>query len=298
MPNSSNVAASGVSTSTKPHVELVKTTTTDDVRLDGALYFPSSSTGHNKFDAVLLLHGVGGNFYGSSLLNRFVPPLTEAGLHVLLVNTRGHDGFFNGSGGRRFGAAFEVVDECRLDIAAWINFLAQKELRRVVLAGHSLGAIKAVYYQAQSGSDIVRRVLAMSPPRLSYECFQAGCEGPEFFESYATARRMVKHDGGDDVFKATFPFPLLISARTFIDKYGPGERYNILKFSDRVACPTLFTYGSAELEHGGIAFAGLPEALDRLPGGERRRVIVVEEADHHYSGLQEELIERVLTWLF
>ena len=50
--------------------------------------------------------------------------LQELGLAVLSVNTRGHDSVFGASLGnvrRRFGAAYETVDDCCHDIAAWIE---------------------------------------------------------------------------------------------------------------------------------------------------------------------------------
>ena len=64
--------------------------------------------------------------------------------------------------------------------------------------------------------------------------------------------------------EVTFPFPLLIAASSYVDKYGREERYNIVGIADKVSCPCLFTYGQLEIEHGGIAFAGVPEALAPL----------------------------------
>ena len=97
---------------------------------------------------------------------------------------------------------------------------------------------------------------------------------------------------------AKFPFPLLISATSYIDKYGPAERYNILDFAANVAVPALFTYGSKELESGGIAFAGLPEALAKLP--EKRGAIevqVIAGADHNYTGCGESLAAAIIKWI-
>ena len=84
---------------------------------------------------------------------------------MLSVNTRGHDSVFGASLGnvrRRFGAAYEMVDDCRHDIAAWIEFLASRGHERIVLIGHSLGAIKAVYAQAHEKLPQVAAVVAVS----------------------------------------------------------------------------------------------------------------------------------------
>src|SRR5687768_4221813 len=100
------------------HVELVRTVTRDGLRLDGALAPASDSrspTPHPLPSAALLLHGVAGNFYTSSTFDAVIPKLQELGLTVLSVNTRGHDSVFGASLGtlrRRFGAAYEIVDDC------------------------------------------------------------------------------------------------------------------------------------------------------------------------------------------
>ena len=283
-------------------VELVRTVTRDGLRLDGALSLPLTE-GRGKglqSSAAILLHGVAGNFYTSSTFDAVIPALQQLGVTTLSVNTRGHDSVFGASLGnirRRFGAAYEIVDECRHDIAAWIEFLASRGHERIVLIGHSLGAIKAVYAQALDKLPQIAAVIAASPPRLSYSAFMNAPESSVFFESFSTADHMVKAGRGEDLFTSKFPFPLLITANAYIDKYGPAERYNILKSVHELPCPALFTYGSKELAEGGIAFAGLPEALAALPGADRRQVAVVEGADHIYTGVGGLLADQIVHWL-
>ena len=285
------------------HVELVRTTTRDGLRLDGALALPSASPmpgPRSRLSAAILLHGVAGSFYTMGTLEPLAAKLQELGLAVLRVNTRGHDSVFGAMAGnvrRRFGAAYETVDDCRLDVAAWIEFLARRGHDRVVLIGHSLGAIKAVYAMAHERFARVAAVVAASPPRLSYSAFMNSPESSVFWESMSTAEKMVAEGRGEELFTGKFPFPLLITAAGYIDKYGPAERYNLLRFAADLPCPALFTYGSKELEHGGIAFAALPEALMTLPQSERRSVEVIAGADHFYSGTAEMMADVVAAWL-
>ena len=65
----------------------------------------------------------------------------------------------------------------------------------------------------------------------------------------------------------------------------------------RLSCPALFTYGSKELAGGGIAFAGMPDALTSLPSAGRRKAAVIDGADHVYTGLGEELAATITGWL-
>lgn len=279
------------------HVELVRTVTRDGLRLDGAL---AAAIGRRPITAAILLHGVAGNFYTSSTFEPLIPKLQALGIAALSVNTRGHDSVFGASQGnvrRRFGAAYELVDDCRHDIAAWIEFLKSRGHTRIVLVGHSLGAIKAVYAQAYERFSEVAAVVAVSGPRLSYAAFMNAAESSLFFDSFHTAEQMVRAGRGDELFTSKFPFPLLITASGYIDKYGPAERYNLLKFASAVDCPALFVYGSQELAHGGIAFAGMPEAVMSLPGAERRAAAVIDGADHVYTGVSENLADEVSRWL-
>src|SRR6185436_4552568 len=208
-------------------------------------------------DAAICLHGVGASFYTSSTLEAVAPALRKLGISVLLANTRGHDSLFTASvsmGRKRQGAAVEIVDECRFDVAGWCKFLLERGLSRILLIGHSLGAIKAIYSQAHEPQSQVVGVIAASPPRLSCQAFKNSLESAPFFESLLTAEQLIKAGRGDELFLAKFPFPLLISGASYIDKYGPAERYNILSFAHQLKVPALFTYGSKELESGGIAF--------------------------------------------
>ncbi|MCO6458992.1 MAG: alpha/beta hydrolase [Pirellulaceae bacterium] len=283
-------------------VDLVQTVTADGVRLHGALHSATAprATGL-RVDVLLGLSGVGSNFYGSSLAEDLTPKFLAAGLDVLWVNTRGHDHVAvvqTAAGPRRQGAAYETVDECRHDVAGWLDLLVDRGYLAPGIVGHSLGAIKALYSQAHAPHGALAALVALSPPRLSCRAFRAGEQGERFFEDLETARRHVEQGQPLQLFPARVPFPLIMGAAAYLDKYGPEERYNILKFAGRVACPHVFFYGGGELRDGGVAFAGLPEALESLT--DRRyaaRTVVIPDADHMYTSRRDALAERILAWL-
>jgi len=198
---------------------------------------------------------------------------------------------------RRFGAAYEIVDECRYDVAAWIEFLRGCGCRRIVLIGHSLGAVKGVFAQAFDKFADVAAVVAVSAPRLSYSAFMNAAESSLFWESMHEAETMVKSGQSEELFTTKFPYPMLMTAAAYIDKYGPAERYNILKCAAELPCPALFTYGGKEVASGGAPFAGMPEALGTLPNKQPRKVKVIEGADHVYAGVADRLANEVTNWL-
>lgn len=345
-------------------VEMIKTVAEDGLRLDGVLHpaqphapplsgsgVPSSAmrleselsleqqperqdtTSQTVVDGLICLHGVGSNYYGSSLFEALTPSLTAMGVPVAWVNTRGRDNVFAAStrqGRRWLGAAFEVVGECSWDVAGWLRWAERRGWRRVGLIGHSLGAIKAVFSQAHSQAHsqtlgigaapdpstglcpsqgqspasasattggLVSMVAALSPPRLCYRLFQNDPNGAAFFDAITRARKHVAAGEPEALIRVQYPYPLLISAGSYVDKYGPGEQYDIVPLVPRLHCPVLFTYGQAELETGGVAFAGVPEAVRAAARpGQPLSVAVVPGADHNYTRCAAPLAEVLQAW--
>jgi pimeloyl-ACP methyl ester carboxylesterase len=280
-------------------VDLVQTTTRDGVRLDGLFRVPAGPSALDV-DALCLVHGTGGNFYSSSLFEAFTERLLALGCAVLAVNTRGHDGISNAQtarGGRRLGAAYEVVDHCRHDLAAWLDWLRQRIGPRLGLLGHSSGAVKCLYALAHEPQMGAARVVAVSPPRLSYSWFCSSPEASAFLATYHRAEELVQDGQPAALLDVQLPLPFVVTASGYVEKYGPDERYNFLRFLSGVACPALVTVGAVEAENN-MAFRGLPAAVAELAAHYPRfQVATVAGADHFYSGVRDALFTRVEAWL-
>jgi alpha/beta superfamily hydrolase len=278
----------------------VQITTRDGLRLDGIFQEPAAKgPGSVGIDAVCLVHGSGGNFYSSTLFDSVVECLGTLGIATLRINTRGHDGISTtaaATGGRRLGAAFEVVDDCRHDLAGWLDWLRQRAGPRLGLLGHSLGAVKCIYALAHEPQLGAVCALALSPPRLSYAWFCSSPEGPTFLEAYARAEQAVRNGQPGALLEVKVPLPFAIAAAGYIEKYGPDERYNYLPLLASVACPTLVTLGSAEVESN-MAFRGAADEIRALKGRQRLDVEVIPGADHFYTGVRAHLNARLAAWL-
>ncbi len=280
-------------------VDLVQTTTRDGLRLDGSFQAAAAAPALGA-DAFCLVHGTGGNFYGSTLFDAFAERLLGLGCAVLRVNTRGHDGIssaLTARGGRRQGAAYEVVDECRHDLAAWLDWLRPRAGPRVGLLGHSSGAVKCLYALAQEPRLGAACVVALSPPRLSYSWFCSRPEGPAFLATYQQAEEQLRAGRPDALLDVKLPLPFVITAAGYLEKYGPDERYNYLRFLPGVTCPALVTLGDVEVANN-MAFADAPEALRELTArNPRLGVETIAGADHFYTAVRAEVVARVEAWL-
>jgi alpha/beta superfamily hydrolase len=245
-----------------------------------------------------LVHGTGSNFYSSTLFDALAGRLVELGCGVLRANTRGHDGIstaVTSRGGRRLGAAYELVDDCRHDIRAWLDWLRDRAGPRIGLIGHSLGAVKCLYSVAHDGNVQPECVVAISPPRLSYSWFCASENRIQFLSDFHRAEALVSAGEPDALLEVKLPLAYLTTAAGYVEKYGPDERYNFVKFLDRVRCPALVTLGEIEVANN-MAFRTLPTAIAES-SATKVSVEVIAGADHFYTSTRPELIDRVTGWL-
>src|SRR5436190_17781850 len=147
--------------------EIVYVTTEDGITLAGVAMRPSREPAPGSV-AVVWVHGLTGTFYGRAGI-RIGRDLAGRGIPFVAGNNRGHDfGFVLGPGpdgqARLGGGGWELFSESPADVAAWVECAAGLGVRGVLLAGHSLGALKVGYYQALRQDPRVLGVAACSPP--------------------------------------------------------------------------------------------------------------------------------------
>ncbi|MFK7768901.1 MAG: alpha/beta hydrolase [Mariniblastus sp.] len=284
--------------------DIVYTMSSDHLRLHG-LYRRSDSrllttTTCGSVDAAVMLHGLGGNFYSSRLLNHFSDTLMRLGISVVLANTRGHDMINTSTWGgrsRSVGAALENVGDAIFDLAGWVDFLVDKGHSDILVFGHSLGAIKSLYSQAHQPHAKIRSIIGLSPTRLSYEKMIESPRGELFRETFQNCTNLVEQKRGDVPIHVPFPYPTWMTPQCYVEKYGPAETYNWMRFIKKVETPALLVFGQKELD-GDPAFDGVRGELNTLRSGWNSLTIEeIEEADHFYTSKFEMVDDVVTRWL-
>ena len=284
-------------------VDLVSIQTPDEVNLDGSLRRPVAGTECSlPIDCVIMHHGVGSNFYKSHFHDPMAERFLERGCAVMRVNNRGHDLAYNHLPQGRLGAAFEIIDDCRIDWKCWIDFAEAEGFERIGLWGHSLGAVKTIYYMGTEKDARIRRVIASSPPRFSHSAYLARNDGDIFGKQVELAQKLADAGEMEAIFAITVPTGALMTTRTFFDKYGPEERYDILKHLPGIAAPLLVLFGGLE---GNVpenvdrfGFGGLADMVSEFAAGtDNAACSVIDGGDHFYTGRTEELWTVVDGWL-
>jgi len=104
------------------------------------------------------------------------------------------------------------------------------------------------------------------------------------------------------VFAADIPTNLLVTASVYLDKYGPEERYDILKHLPNVRTPLLVTIGGEEGIYPDrpdrFGFAGLAEQVAALASDQPNlHFELIPGANHSYTDRTDQLWAAVERWL-
>lgn len=284
-------------------VDLVSIQTPDEVTLDGSLRRPDPGIECSlPMDCVIMHHGVGSNFYKSHFHDPMAEIFLARGCAVMRVNNRGHDLAYNHMPQGRLGAAFETIDDCRIDWKCWTDYAESQGFERIGLWGHSLGAVKTIYYMANEKDPRIQRVIASSPPRFSHSAYLARNDGHIFGDQVEHAQKLADAGEMDAIFAITVPTGALMTTRTFFDKYGPEERYDIMKHLPEISHPILVLFGGLEgnipANPDRFGFGGLADGVTEFAGGtDNTSCRVIEGGDHFYTGRTDELWAAVDGWL-
>ena len=278
-------------------VDLVSVVNEEGLKLDGAYLAPENASGPppGPVDAVLLNHGSTGNFCQASTI-AMADDLRNQGYPCLSLNSNAHDTvWYNQADSTYYGVGYEILDRCRLDIKAGIDFLAGLGFRRIVLVGNSMGAVRVAYYCANESDGRVATVIPVSPVRLSYSYMMASEDAEEFQGIIQRADELETQGKAQELMAVKYPIPQMFSAASYLDKHGPGERYNMVTLAPRIKVP-LFTISGSLETHSRLKDMArdLATAAVNSPRAEHA---IIEGGDHSLNNRREAAASAVLGWL-
>jgi alpha-beta hydrolase superfamily lysophospholipase len=276
---------------------LARLRTRDDVYLDGVFAEPR----RRSEIALVWVHGLGSVFSsGQPLIRELSVRLTRAGVGYFKFNTRGHD-VVAGRGRTLAGAAFERFRDCVLDLRAVIAFARGRGYRRIVLAGHSTGANKVLYYAAKTADRRVTGLILLGPiSDIAGEAKRIGRR--ELGRRVARASRLAARDR-----RALVPSAWgFWSARRYLSLYRPGEAEDVFPYDRPGARWTALRAIRAPLA---VMVGGRDEFLDRSPEAlveafaaqaERAESFtgrIIPGALHGFQGREAAVARAVVDWI-
>ncbi|MCC7371285.1 MAG: alpha/beta fold hydrolase [Chloroflexi bacterium] len=271
--------------------EIVYTETGDGFVLEGVALRPLSAP---KPLAVIWVHGLTGRFYARTqmLVSR---RLVADGYTVVSGNNRGHD--FGARISRTSGepvlagGGWELFDESPQDVDAWVTFAAGLGFERIVVIGHSLGALKAAHYQATRQDARVAGLVAASPP------IQATRVDPRLV---ALARQMVAEGRGRDLLPwgSSRAGAGTHSATTFLNRVQTGLDQYGLDTADpaigQIRCPILALFGTVQDTGDEQDLAMIRRNAQAAASID---TVMIDGADHVYTGREAAVGQVIVEWL-
>jgi pimeloyl-ACP methyl ester carboxylesterase len=204
----------------------------------------------------------------------------------------------------QIGGMYEKLADSVADIRAWIDFAVSRGAKRIILQGHSHGAIKVTHYLVATRDPRVCGLILLSP---SDDMGIARKQlGDRFLWVLARARELVRAGKGRQLLPER-DSQCPVSAATFFDCHNKGSTTGIFNMSrtDRREFPELASISVPVL----VAVGTVDEALVGKPHKYVEDIracmvkcpsftgSVVEGAPHNYLGREAELARVLEKWL-
>ena len=285
----------------------LKIETKRGVLLDGVLFAADGGA-----DTVLIaITGIHGNFYSNPFYYNIGDTLSAAGIDFIYAQT--NDAFgairtMNTHTGREeiigsWNERFRLADE---DIEAYLDYAAQQGYRHIILAGHSLGANKVIYYlsrhherlrvgEQSSGIPRVEHFLLLSPANLDYMTASVTPRQRELI------LQLYERGEADKM----LPFPLMgwveCTVGTAYDWVHSGLLNNVHTSSDgnfsqvsQITHTGALLIGTYDNFTDGDPSGFLRNINSHMPTAAENRLLFIERTGHTYQQKHQEVADKIL----
>ncbi|WP_239689729.1 alpha/beta fold hydrolase [Rodentibacter caecimuris] len=122
---------------------------------------------------MIAITGIHGNFYSNPFYHNIGETLSRHGIDFIyaqtrdafgkmaVINTQTHQKEIIGSFNEDFANAID-------DVKAYVDYAEQAGYRRIILAGHSLGANKVIYYLSHTADRRIAKFVLLSPANITH----------------------------------------------------------------------------------------------------------------------------------
>lgn len=266
--------------------------------LNGVLFTGEKS--RNTDTVMIAITGIHGNFYSNPFYYNIGDTLNEGGVDFIYAQTNDafgeiHTRNVNTGGEEVIGSwneRFSYTDE---DIEAYLDFAESAGYKHIILAGHSLGANKVIYYLSRHHSDRVEHFFLLSPANLTY--MMSGVTDQE----KQIIKNMIESGRGDEI----LPFPFMgwvyCIANTAYDWQFSGLLNNVFVEPDgdfsqcgQITQTGALLIGTYDNFTNGDPSGFLRNINDHMPTAKENKLIFIERTGHTYQQKHQEVAEKIL----
>ncbi|MBQ7734063.1 MAG: alpha/beta fold hydrolase [Synergistaceae bacterium] len=255
-------------------------------------------------DTVMIaITGIHGNFYSNPFYYNIGDTLSAGGFDFIYAQT--NDAFgqirtLNVNTGREeiigsWNERFSYTDD---DISAYLTFAEREGYRHIILAGHSLGANKVIYYLSRHHDQRVEHFFLLSPANLDY--MMSGVTESE----KQMIQTQVEHGRGDSM----LPFPYMgwveCIANTAWDWQFSGLLNNVHTEKDgdfsqagNITHTGAMLVGTYDNFTDGDPSEFLSNLNAHMPTAKNNTLIFIEKTGHTYQMKHQEVADDILLQL-
>jgi pimeloyl-ACP methyl ester carboxylesterase len=255
-------------------------------------------------DTVMIaITGIHGNFYSNPFYYNIGDTLN--GGHIDFIYAQTNDAFgeiqtINVNTGKKetIGSWNERFSDTDEDIDAYLTFAEEEGYKHIILAGHSLGANKVIYYLSRHHDERVEHFFLLSPANLTY--MMSGVTERE--------KRIIKEQVARGDGDKMLPFPFMgwveCIADTAYDWQFSGLLNNVHTAGDgdfsqaeRVRHTGALLVGTCDNFTDGDPSEFLRTLNDHMPTAGGNQLIFIEKTGHTYQLKHQEVADKVLAQL-
>lgn len=269
--------------------------------LNGVLFRPRKKK--NTDTVMIAITGIHGNFYSNPFYYNIGDTLNSANYDFIYAQT--NDAFgqietFNVNTKEKeiigsWNERFSYTDE---DIDAYLTWACKEGYEHIILAGHSLGANKVIYYLSNNHDSRVEHFFLLSPANLTY--MMSGVTARE--------KQMIKDqvERGDGDKLLPFPFMGWVEciANTAYDWQFSGVLNNVhtahdgdFSQAEKIVHTGALLVGTYDNFTDGDPSDFLRNLNAHMPTAEQNKLIFIEKTGHTYQMKNQEVADDILAQL-
>jgi len=184
------------------------------------------------------------------------------------------------------------------ELAAWVDWLKSKGVRRITVIGHSRGASQAAYFVRDVPGDVITGLVLVAPVIQSRATLAARYKAAfkaDLEQVLAEARRLVDEGEDDKLMEVAFLTcpKARVTAAGFLDYYGEDRGAELTAVLPSLKLPVHIILA----EKDAVANE-TPAALDAVAKVGNVKRATIADADHFFRDLTgEDLADAIATWI-
>lgn len=266
------------------------------VLLDGVLFNKTN----NPDTVMIAITGIHGNFYSNPFYYNFGDTLNSANIDFIYAQTNDAYGQIRTMNVKTnqeeiigsWNEDFNYTDE---DIESYLDFAENQDYKHIILAGHSLGANKVIYYLSRHNDKRVEHFFLLSPANIKHLLSVVTQKEKNFIQNmYVSGME-----------NSILPFPLLGWIECTV-KTAYGWVFNNILNNVFVECDGDFSQVE-KIQHTGALLIGtydnftygdpkgfLENINNHFQNSNKNKLIFIEKTGHTYQQKQQETAEEIL----